>query len=160
MVESNFKYTYSLLDKINKNATKNVNLFCEIAMFIILLGSIVLFVLGHTVLGVVFAVVFAVLLVSLIFANKSIKQSNAILRGQNVKVVFNETNLIMTTLSGNKILSRATMEYNAVKKVEEKQDLLYVFFGKNMAVIMPKNSFKNVQEYNKAKQLASNNYVV
>ncbi|MBO5910554.1 MAG: hypothetical protein J6Q15_03500, partial [Clostridia bacterium] len=62
MVECSFKYTHDLLAKISKASTKNMDLFSEIAMFIILVGSVVMFIIGNTLLGIIFSVIFIALL--------------------------------------------------------------------------------------------------
>ena len=160
MVESNFEYTDNLIKKVNANAIKKYNLIIEIAMFIILLGAVVLFVTGNTVLGVIAGAIFAILLVSLVFANMSITKSNRVLIGQNVNIVFNDTKMTMTTKLGNKVLYRANFDYNAITSVKHGADLIVVHFNKVSAVIIPKTSFKTSQDCTKAIQLMGNNYVV
>ncbi|MBQ7880677.1 MAG: YcxB family protein [Clostridia bacterium] len=160
MIECKYNYTNSLLDKISKNSVKNINLFSEIAMFIILVGAVILFVTGNIVLGSIFLGIFVLLLISLIYTNKTIVKSNRILNGQQVQIVFNEYDMAMTTSLGNKVLYNATFDYKAIKKVSEKQDLIYVYFDKTSVIVIPKLSFKTNEDYLKATQLINNNYVV
>ena len=160
MIESKFEYTETLINKINTASVKKYNLFNEIAMFIILLGAVILFVTSNIVLGVIFSVIFVMLLISLIFANKDIAKSNRVLVGQRVNIVFGESNMRMTTKLGNKVLYNATFEYNAIKKIDTKTDLVYVYFNKSAVVIMPKNSFKTSSELTRSMELMHNNYVV
>lgn len=160
MIESNFEYTENLINKINACVIKKYNLFTEIAMFIILLSCVVLFITHNVMLGIIFCIIFICLLVSLIISNKGIEKSNKILIGQQVKVVFNEHNIGMTTKLGNRILYNAKFEYNAIKKVDEKKDLMFIYFDKISAIIVPRTSFKTSEEYKKAVELAVNNYTI
>ena len=97
MIESNFEYTENLIKKINTNAIKKYKLITEIAMFIILVGSVALFIGGNTILGLIASGIFVVLLISLVFSNLSISKSNRILIGQKVNIVFNDTKMTMIT---------------------------------------------------------------
>ena len=160
MVESNFEYTEVLIKKINTNAIKKCGLITEIAMFFILLGAVVLFVTGNTIMGVISSIIFAVLLASLVFTNLSINKSNCVLVGQRVNVVFNDTKISMTTKLGNRVLYRANFDYNAVKSVKVTGDLIYIYFNKSSVVIVPKTSFKTSQDCKTALELVGNNYVI
>ena len=125
MIESNFEYTESLIKKINTASIRKYNLMIEIAMFIILLGAVILFVTGNTAMGVICCLIFIMLLISLVFANISITKSNRVLVGQRVNIIFNEENMMMTTKLGEKVLYKANFEYNAIKKVEKKISVRY-----------------------------------
>jgi len=160
MVESNFKYTNELLKKINSNATKNINLFCQIAMLIILMGSGVLFVTHNFMLGAIFAVIFVGLVVCLVLTNKTIANANRVLLGQKINIKFDENSMKMIASLNDKVLYNATFEYKAIKKVVEKQGVAYIYFDKTSAIVVPKNSFETSSAYEKAMQLVSNNYIV
>ena len=160
MVESNFEYTEGLIKKVNTNATRKCNVITEIAMFIILLGMVALFVGGNTILGLIAVCVFIVLLVSLIFSNISIEKSNRILVGQNVNIVFYDKKMTMTAKLGQRTLYRANFDYNAITDIKHHQDLMVVYFNKVSAVIVPKTSFKTMQDCQKSVELMSNNYVI
>lgn len=160
MIESNFEYTENLINKINSNAVKKYNLAIEIAMFIILLSAVLMFIVATVALGVIFSVVFVLLGVSLFFNYKAINKSNRVLVGQNVNIVFNQKNMLMTTKLGNKTLYKANFEYNTIRKVEEKNDLVFLYFDKVTVIVIPKISFKTTEQYKKALDLVANNYVV
>ncbi|MBO5910350.1 MAG: YcxB family protein, partial [Clostridia bacterium] len=59
-----------------------------------------------------------------------------------------------------KVLYNATLEYNGIKKIVDKQGLIYLYFDKASAIVIPKSSFKTSEDYEKAMELAGNNYVV
>lgn len=160
MIECNFIYSNELLNKINKTTTKNINIFSEIAMFLILVGTVVLFVMGQNLLGAIFVVIFVLLLISLIFTNKSFEKANYVLMGQNVNVIFNEESMQMTASLNDKVMYNATFEYSAIKKFAIKNDLIYVYFDKTSIIIIPKLAFKVADDYEKAIQLIGNNYLV
>lgn len=160
MIESNFEYTENLINKINTNSVKRYNLVIEIAMFVIFLSAVVLFVTGNILLGVIFSVIFAILLASVIITNRGIAKNNRILVGQRVSVKFNDSDMLMTAKLGNKVIYNAKLEYGAVKKIVERQDLIFIYFGKESAVVVPKSSFKTGEDYQKAMQFVGNNYVV
>jgi len=160
MIESKFEYTQTLINKINTSSVRKYNLFNEIAMFILLLSAIILFISGKILLGVIFSAIFIMLLVSLIFANKDIARSNRVLVGQRINVVFGKESMKMTAKLGNRVLYNATFEYNAIKKINEKSDLVYVYFDKKTVVVLPKNSFKTSSDLTTALELMSNNYLI
>ena len=160
MIESSFEYTSGLINKINKISIKKYNAIVEIAMFIILLGAGILFITHNTIMGVIASVIFVILLISLILSNMSINRSNHVLIGQAVKVVFNDDEMSMLTTLGNKVLYKAKFEYAAVKSVKEYKDLVFIYFNKTSAVIVPKTSFRTSQDCQKAVELVSNNYTV
>ena len=160
MVESNFEYTEGLIKKVNTNASRKCNLITEIAMFIILLGMVALFIGGNTALGLISGGVFIVLLVGLIFSNLSIEKSNRVLVGQNVNIVFYDKKMTMTAKLGQRTLYRANFDYNAITNIKYYQDLMVVYFNKVSAVVIPKTSFKTIQDCERAVELMSNNYVI
>lgn len=160
MIESNFEYTEGLLNKINTSTLKKWNLINEILMAIILAGSVVLFVTGNTAISIIGTVVFVLLATTLVLFNKAIARSNKILLNQQIKIVFNQNNMVMTSKLGDKQLYNATFEYSAIKKVVNKQGLSYVYFDKKSIIIIPQDSFKTFDEYKTAMELISNNYVV
>jgi ABC-type uncharacterized transport system permease subunit len=160
MIESNFEYTEKLINNINTASIKKYNLGIEIAMFIILLGAVVLFVTSNTLIGVICSAIFIMLLISLVFANLSITKSNRVLVGQRVNIIFNEDNMVMTSKLGEKVLYKANFEYKAIKKVKDNQDLVFVYFDKVSVIIIPKTSFKTSKECKKAMELIGNNYVI
>ena len=160
MVECGFTFTSALLDRINKNSTKTINLIGEIALFIILVGAIVMFVVDNIIIGIIALAIFALLLTSFILGNKSIARTNRGLLNQQVKINFNEENMTMQGYINGKQLYSTTFEYSGIKKVEIKQDLIYVYFDKKSAVVVPMASFKSNSDCEKAIELVSNNYVV
>lgn len=160
MIKCNFIYNNELLSKINKTTTKNINIFSEIAMFLILVGTVVLFVMGKNLLGAIFAGIFVLLVISFIFTNKALQKSNYVLKGQDVNVVFNEESMQMTSSLNDKVMYNATFEYSAIKKFAIKNDLIYVYFDKTSIIIIPKSAFKVEDDYEKAIQLIGNNYLV
>lgn len=160
MIESNFEYTEKLINKINNASVKKYNIIIEITMFMILLGAVVLFITGNTVLGIAGCIIFVLMVVSLVLNNKEINRSNRILIGQKVNIVFNSHDMLMTTKLGNKVLYKSKFEYEAIKKIVENEDLVFVYFDKVSVVFFPKSSFKSVDDYRKAMQFVGNNYVV
>ena len=160
MIESNFEYTTELLKKINTNATSKSNLINEIAMFVILVGAVVAFMLENVFVGVSLIVVFVALGASLFFGIKAVSKANSRLLGQKVKIVFSEVDMHMTGLVGGTALYNADFEYKAIKKVEVKKDLIYIYFHGSSVIIVPKASFKSDDECKKVIELVSNNYVV
>lgn len=160
MIESNFEYTEKLISKINSSGIKKDNLITEIAMFIILLGSVIMFVTDNIFMGLISSVVFVVLIGCLVSSNISIRKSNQILIGQRVKVVFDDYHMTMTTSLGEKVLYRAQFEYKSIKKFKNKDGLMFVYFSKDAVIVIPTNSFKTVQDYKKAKGLLGNNYLI
>lgn len=160
MIESNFKYSEQLLNKISKNSTKIANLIGEILMLIILASVAVLFVTGNKLLGGIFVGVFVFFLISLISANKSIKNSNKSLLGHQIHIVFNQDNMTMKATVGDDMLYNMSFEYAAIKKVAVRGDLVYVYFTKKSAIVIPKTSFKTSNDCEKVLNLISNNYVV
>ncbi len=160
MIKCKFEYTEGLLKKINTTSLKVSNLINELLLFIILVGSVILFVTGNLVLGIVLAVVFVLFAVSLYLFNEAIYKSNIILRGQQVHILFNEGNMDMSCSRGENQLYKANFEYVAIKKLEVKQDLIYVYFDKKSVIIIPKLAFTTETDYNKAIELLGNNYMV
>ena len=160
MIEAKFEYTRNFLNQINLNATKKSNLINEIALFVILVSAIVCFVVKNIWFGVSLSVVFVGLLVGIIFTNKTLARTNRPLLGQKVRVMFDESEMHMVGTLGDKVLYTSTFDYKAVKRVEEKQDLIYIFFNKTAVIVVPKSSFKTEADYKKAFELISNNYVV
>ena len=160
MIESNFEYTEGLVKKINTNAIKRYELITEISLFIILLGVVMLFVMGNNILGAIGSGIFIVLLTSLIFSKLTITKSNRILIGQQVNIMFNDTKMSMTTKLGEKVLHRANFDYNAIKSVKSRGDLIYIYFNKSSVIIIPKTSFKTSQDCTTAMELLGNNYVI
>lgn len=160
MVESKFEYTENLINKINTASIKKYNLLNEIAMAIVLIGTVILFVTSNIVLGVIFSAIFVLLLIGLIFTNKDIARSNRVLVGQQVNVVFNESNMRMITKLGNKTLYNVKFEYNTIRKIDAKTDLVFVYFNKSSAIVLPKSSFKTNGDLTRAMELMYNNYVI
>lgn len=160
MIESNFEYTPDLLKKINANAASKSNLVNEIAMFVIAVGAVVAFIVGNTFVGFSLVALFGALIVSLIFTAKSIEKSNSRLLGQKVRLVFGEDSVEMFGIGGDTATYNAKFEYKAISKTEIKKDLIYVYFGRNSIIVIPKNSFKTEEECEKVIELVSNNYVV
>ena len=160
MIEAKFEYTNSLLSQINANTTKKSNLINEIALFIILVGAVICFVVENVWFGVSLLVIFAALIVSLVIANRSVARVNRPLLGQKVRVMFDKAEMHMFGTRGDKLLYTTTFDYKAIKKVEQRQNLIYIFFDKLSVVIVPKTSFKTEEDYKKAFELISNNYVV
>ena len=160
MFESNFKYTEQLLNKIGKNSTKIANLIGEILMLVIAASVAILFVTEHYLLGGIFAGVFVLFFISLIFTNKSIQNSNKSLLGHEINIVFNEDNMAVKAEFGGATLYNLSFEYKAIKKVVLHKDLVYVYFTKKSAIIIPKTSFKTSDDCQKALNLINNNYMV
>ena len=160
MIESNFEYTENLIGKINAISIKKYNVITEIFMAIILIGSGVLFAVKSILLGGIFLAIFIMLTISLCFSNRSINKSNSILVGQKVNIKFDEDKMHVTTKLGNKVLYSVGFEYQAIKKVVSKPDLVFVYFDRVSAVIIPKNSFNAGKEYKKAMEYLNNNYVM
>ncbi|MFQ6724391.1 MAG: YcxB family protein, partial [Clostridia bacterium] len=100
------------------------------------------------------------LTLSLYFNYRAVNSYNRVLIGQKVNMVFNESNMTMTTKIGEKVLYRANFQYSAIKKVVSKQDLVFVYFDNTSVVVIPKYSFKTRQDYKRAMELVGNNYVV
>ena len=160
MVENNFEYTAGLINKINKTGIKKYNLVIEIAMFFILLGAVLLFVTDNIWLGVIFSILFIVLLAGLVFANLSITMSNKVLIGQHINIKFKDDKMSMTALLGEKTLYNADFEYKAIKKIKNDDELIFVYFDKVSVVVMPKFGFKTTADYKRAVELLSNNYII
>lgn len=160
MIESNFEYTEKLINKINTASVKKYNIIIEITMFMILLGAVVLFITGNTVLGVAGCIIFVLMAISLFLNNKEINRSNRILIGQKVNIVFKSSDMLMTTKLGNKVLYKSNFEYGSIKKIVENEDLVFIYFDKVSVVIFPKSSFKSIDDYKKAMQFVGNNYIV
>ena len=119
MIESNFEYTESLINKINLVSMKKYNIITEIFMSIILIGAIVLFITKSILLGGIFSGIFVLLSISLYFTNKSFKKSNYLLVGQKISIRFEEYKMVMTAKFGNKVLYNAGFEYEAISLDEE-----------------------------------------
>ena len=68
--------------------------------------------------------------------------------------------MLMTIKLGEKVLNKVNFEYSAIKKVSSKDDFVIVYFDKVSAVVIPRNSFKNTQDYKKAMDYIGNNYIV
>lgn len=160
MIESNFVYTQLLLNKINTSIANKYNVFIEIAMFIIFVGAIILLVTGNTVLGLVFILILAMLGFSLFIIKRDIIKSNQMLDGQRINIVFNETNMLMTCKLNEKTLYTTVFKYDAIKKIVDKKDTLFIYFDKGSAVIIPKLSFKTSDDCQIATQLMGNNYIL
>ena len=160
MIECGFAYTENLLNAINTDSTRKANLINEISIFVILLCSIILFLTHNIALGVIFSIIFVVLSIGLFLTNKAIAKSNKMLLGQQIRIKFNDSNMVMTCKFGDKTLYNTTFEYNAIKKILHKKDLIYLYFDKNSAVIIPKLSFKSNKDLNRALELIGNNYII
>lgn len=160
MIEANFEYTENLIHKINSTSMKTETLIIKIAMLVILLGSAILFITSNTTLGFIFLGMFAILLISLSVNSKDINKSNRILIGQKINIMFNENSMTAINKLGEKTLYKANFKYSAIKKIKYKQDLLFIYFDKTSVVIIPKNSFKTLQEYERALELIRNDYSV
>ena len=80
--------------------------------------------------------------------------------GQRVRVVFEDYTMTMTTSIGEKVLYRANFEYKAIKKIVNKDGLMFVYFAKDAVIVVPTDSFKTIQDYKKAKDLLGNNYLI
>ncbi len=160
MFESNFRYSEKLLNKISKNSTKIANMIGEILIMITLAGVAILFVTGHYLIGGIFVGVFVLFVISLIFANKSIKNSNNSLLGHQINIVFNEDEMVMKAEFGGATLYNMAFDYKAIQRVVIRGDLVYVYFNKKSAIIIPKSSFTTTENYEKALHLINNNYMV
>jgi hypothetical protein len=160
MIEGNFEYTKELLKKINVRATSKSSLVSEIAIAVILVGAIVAFMLDNLFVGISLTVISVSLIIGLVFLAKTISDSNSGLLGQKVRVVFEEDKINMYGIQERSTIYNATFEYKAIKKVEIKNDLIYIYFGRNTVIIVPKYSFKTAEECEKVIEIVSNNYVV
>jgi len=160
MIKCGFEYSFNLLQKINSNTLKRYNIINEILIGLIFVAIAVMFVVGNIVLGVILSITTVFLITSLIFTNISIKKSNNILLGQRVEVVFDEKKMNTTGLLGDKVLYKTNIEYSVIKKVIDKPEFIYIYLDKKSIIIIPKASFKTVEDYKQAFELASNNYVV
>lgn len=160
MIEAKFEYTSQFLNKLNKGAVKKNNLINEIAMFIVLAAAVVGFIIGNTFMGISLIVVFGALLTSFVLSNIAISKSNMQLLGQKVNIEFGASNMKMVGTIGDKVLYDTTFEYKAIKKVEVRQDIVYIFFDSKSVITVPQTAFKTNEDYRKATELISNNYVV
>jgi len=160
MIQSNFKYTDELLNKISKNSTKNIKTFIMIAIFAMLTGVVILMLTGNKTLGIIFACVLVVLIVSLILTNKSMLKANQSLFNQDVNITFAQDKMILKSTLGKEILYNISFDYKAIKKVVKKSDLIYVYFNRSSAIVIPKSSFTTDEDYEKALHLVSDNYTV
>lgn len=160
MFETNFEYTEGLLNKISKNSAKTVNIISELLMMAVLASVAILFVTGHYLLGGIFAGVFVAFFVSLILTNRSIRNYNKSLLGHKINIVFNEESMTMKAEFAGAILYNLSFEYDAIKRAVVRDDLVYVYFNKKSAIIIPKTSFTTTENYEKAMHLINNNYMV
>jgi len=160
MVKCKFEYTGEMLKSISKRATKNISIFMEIAMIAILAASVVLFVVGQTMIGVVGVAVLVAFGVSLYFINRSVISSNAVLAGQEVNVEFKDKEMHMEGKMGDAVLYNANLEYNAIKKLKQDNQFIYIFFDKTSVVTIPKICFKSSNDMDKVLHLLGNDYQV
>lgn len=160
MIKCKFKYDEKLLNKITNTTLKTSNLINQILIGLIAVAVAVMFIMGYKVSGIVFLAVGVILVAGVIFVNKLISKSNKMLLGQQVDIVFSETDMVMNCSMGGEKLYTAKLEYSAVKKVVEKNDLAYLYFDKKSIIILPKQSFISEQDYQKVMELVGNNYIM
>lgn len=160
MVNCKFTYTDELLKKITKTSLKKSNLIMEILLGIILIASISLFAIKSTASAIVLAGVFVVTVIAQVLTNIKLGKINNVLLNQTVEIDFDIKNMKYVQKMDDATLNDAVIDYGVIKKIKEVDELLYLYLNSQSAFIIPKNSFKSTEEYRKAFELVSNNYVV
>ena len=159
MVSCKFTYTSDLLKKITKTSLRRSNTIMEILLAIILVGSISLFAIKSIPSAIVLAGVFVFTVVAQVLTNIRLGKINNVLLNQTVELDFDVKNMKYVQKMDDAVLNDATIDYGIIKKIKEVDDLLYLYLNSQSAFIIPKNSFKSMEEYRKAFELVSNNYV-
>ena len=160
MIKCGFEYDFNLLQKISNNTLKKYNVINEVLVGLMFVAIAIMFIFDNIVLGTIFSVILVFLIVNLVFANTLIKKSNNGLLGQRVELVFKEHSMDMSGILGDKVLYKTVIEYSVIKKVVDKSEFIYVYLDKKSIIIIPKASFKSMEDCKKAIELSGNNYVV
>ena len=160
MISCKFTYTDDLLKKITKTSLKKSNIIMEVLLGIILIGSVSLFAIKSTASAIVLAGVFVVTLIAQVLTNIKLGKINNVLLNQTVEIDFDMKNMKYVQKMDDATLNDAVIDYAIIKKIKEVDEFLYLYLNSQSAFIIPKNSFKSMEEYRKAFELVSNNYVV
>lgn len=159
MINCEFTYNDELLKKITKASTKLTNMITEIMLGIIIISSAALFATKETVTGIIFAVVAVLTVVAQIISNRRLYKLNSFLLNQKVKLQFDVKGMKYVQTMADEVLQDANIEYAIISKVKQVNDLMFLYFNSRSALIVPRTAFKSYEEYKKAYDLASNNYV-
>lgn len=161
MIEAKFEYSYQYIKELNSSTMRIYNIIGQIALFLILCGVAVMFAVARNILlGVLSSITFVMLLAGFISANKAVERANRGLIGQQVKVKFDENEMIMTATIAGETLYTSRFDYSAIKSVKEKNDLMFIKFDKKSMIVIPKSGFKKDADFKKVLDRVSNNYVV
>lgn len=160
MIKCEFEYDREFVAQIAKNSTRVTNIILEICMFIILVATAIVFVMGELITGAVFAVMFVSFLVLLPVVNRSAYKVNNILLGQRVELEFNKDDMLFKAYVGKEMSSEAVIKYSVIKKINEIKGLVYLYIARGSAIVIPINAFDSRTQYQKAMELAGNNYSI
>ena len=161
MIEAKFEYSYQYIKDLNKSTMKTYNMIGQIALFLIFCGIGVMFgVSKNILLGVLISITFVILLVGFVSANKAVERANRALLGQHIDLSFSEGEMTMTASVEGENFYTARIDYKTIKSVKVKDNLMYINFNKNSAVIVPKSAFKTEENFVKALERVTNNYVI
>lgn len=159
MINCEFTYTTEFLKKISKASSKVSNMIAEIMLGIIVVATVALFATGEVTTGIVFAVVAAVTVLAQVLVNLRLYKVNSFLLNQKVNLQFDIKSMKYVQKIDDQVLQEASIEYTVISKVKQVDDLMFLYFNSKSALIVPKSAFKSFEDYKKAYDLASNNYV-
>lgn len=159
MINCEFTYNDELLKKITKASTKLTNIITEIMLGIIIISAVALFATKDVTAGVIFLAVAVLTVVAQILTNRRLYKINSFLLNQKVKLQFDIKSMKYVQTMEDAVLQDANIEYTVISKVKQVDDLMFLYFNSKSALIVPKTAFKSYEEYKKAYDLASNNYV-
>ena len=160
MVSCEFAYTEQLLKRINKSIIKKTTAIGELVLFVVFISAAMLFIWSGVEMACICLGVFVSLWISLTLSKKAVARANIMLLNQKIQLIFNRENINIIASQGGIEVSNDTLEYSAIRKVKERDDLLYIYIGKKIAIIAPKDSFASLEDYEKAVELVNNNYVI
>lgn len=159
MIKCEFAYTGDLLKQITKASTKVSNIISEIMLGIIVIADVALFATRQISAGVVFVVIAVLTLLAQILTNIRINKANSFLLNQKVSLQFDVKSMKYVQKLDKVILQDADIEYSVFSKVKQVDDFLFLYFNSRSALIVPRTAFKSFEDYQKAVDLTSNNYV-
>ena len=146
MIENITDYNYNLLKNFVIFITKRTKITTLIASLVIIICAIIEFIFAEYVMGTIFiSVGIFFLITSLNMSKIAVKKLKQMPKLKN-KYEFFPENLRVTTYSSEEQLESATISYNMISKIVERENVCYLYLNKTQALIVDNSKFNNLEE--------------